>query len=97
LEGLREAANEPGGTSYDVFKGFGRQVMGKTGTAERSGQDDQSWYVAYAPDARRPIVLAVTVEQGGFGAEAAAPAARYMLSEWFGLKKKFVVGASRTR
>jgi penicillin-binding protein 2 len=97
LEGLREAAMEPGGTSADVFRGFGRTIYGKTGTAERPGQGDQSWYVAYVPDRRRPIVLAVTVEQGGFGAEAAAPAARYMLSEWFGLKKKFVVGTSRTR
>ena len=33
----------------------------------------------YVPDQSRPIVIAVTVEQGGFGAEAAAPAARYML------------------
>ncbi len=97
LEGLREAAGTPGGTSADVFKGFGRTVMGKTGTAERPGQGDQSWYVAYAPDARRPIVLAVTVEQGGFGAESAAPAARYMLGQWFGLKKKFVAGQSTTR
>ena len=97
LEGLRRAAGEEGGTSADVFKGFGRLVYGKTGTAERPGQGDQSWYVCYAPDARRPIVLAVTVEQGGFGAEAAAPAARYMLGEWFGLKKKFVAGASTTR
>jgi penicillin-binding protein 2 len=97
LGGLRRAANEPGGTSADVFKGFGREVLGKTGTAERPGQGDQSWYVVYAPDKARPIVLAVTVEQGGFGAEAAAPVARYMLGQWFGLKKKFVSGTSRTR
>ncbi len=96
LDGLRAAAGEPGGTSADVFKGFGREVMGKTGTAERPGQANQSWYVAYAPDPRRPIVVAVTVEQGGYGAEAAAPATRYMLAEWFGLKKSFVKGASKT-
>jgi penicillin-binding protein 2 len=97
LEGLRRAAMEPGGTSADVFKGFGREVFGKTGTAERPGQaDDQSWYVVYAP-APQPIVLAVTVESGGFGAEAAAPVARYMLGQWFNLKKKFVTGSSKTR
>ncbi len=95
-DGLRAAAGEPGGTSADVFKGFGREVMGKTGTAERPGQANQSWYVAYAPDARRPIVTAVTVEQGGYGAEAAAPATRYILAEWFGLKKSFVRGESKT-
>ena len=98
LEGLRRAASAPGGTSADVFAGFPFPVHGKTGTAERPGQADQSWYVAYAEDqGRRKIVVAVTVEQGGFGAEAAAPAARLILSQWFGIKKQLVVGHSRTR
>ena len=52
---------------------------------------DQSWYVAYVAGRRpRPIVVAVTVERGGFGAEAAAPAARLILAQWFGVKKKLV-------
>ncbi len=97
LAGLRKAASEPGGTSADVFAGFPRPVDGKTGTAERPGQREQSWYVAYAPDPVRPIVVAVTVEQGGFGAEAAAPATRLILSQWFGVQKKFVRGSSATR
>jgi penicillin-binding protein 2 len=97
MDGLRLAAGAPGGTSADVFAGFPRTVFGKTGTAERPGQGDQSWYVCYAPDQRRPIVVAVTVEQGGFGAEAAAPAARLMLSQWFGVESKLVRGSSRTR
>jgi penicillin-binding protein 2 len=41
-------------------------------------------------------VIAVTVEQGGFGAETAAPIARLMASKWFGKKLKFVAGSSRT-
>jgi penicillin-binding protein 2 len=97
LDGLRLAASAPGGTSADVFAGFGRPVYGKTGTAERPGQADQSWYICYSPDPRRPIVVAVTVEQGGFGAEAAAPAARLILSQWFGVAKRFVAGSSQTR
>jgi len=97
LDGLRRAASEGGGTSADVFAGFPRRVMGKTGTAERPGQADQSWYVAYAPDRQRPIVVAATVEQGGFGAETAAPAVRLMLSEWFGVEKKLIRGMSATR
>ncbi|MEA2390878.1 MAG: penicillin-binding protein 2, partial [Solirubrobacteraceae bacterium] len=72
-------------------------VFGKTGTAQHVGQADQSWYVAYVPDAQRPIVIAATVERGGFGAQAAAPAVRLMLSQWFHIHKKFVAGASRTR
>jgi len=97
LDGLRLAAGAPGGTSSDVFGGFPRPVYGKTGTAERPGQEDQSWYVAYVPDKRRPIVVAVTVEKGGFGAESAAPAARLILSKWFGVKSELVVGDDRTR
>jgi penicillin-binding protein 2 len=79
-----------------VFAGFPHQVDGKTGTAERPGQADQSWYIAYAPDPVKPIVVAVTVEQGGFGAETAAPIARLVAAQWFGKPKQFVAGASKT-
>jgi penicillin-binding protein 2 len=97
LEGLRLAAGAPGGTSVDVFRGFPKPVYGKTGTAERPNQADQSWYVCYVPDKNRPIVVAVTIEKGGFGAQAAAPAARLILSQWFHVAKKVVQGASHTR
>jgi penicillin-binding protein 2 len=97
LDGLHLAASAPGGTSADVFKGFPKPVYGKTGTAQHTGQADQSWYVAIVPDPVRPIVIAVTVEKGGFGAQAAAPAARLMLSQWFHVKKSFVTGTSHTR
>jgi penicillin-binding protein 2 len=40
----------------------------------------------------------VTVEEGGFGAEAAAPAARLILEKWFGVGGgEFVQGSSATR
>jgi penicillin-binding protein 2 len=101
MEGLRKAAMEPTGTSYDVFKGFagGRlTVYGKTGTAERQGQEDQSWYAAYVPHPSKPIVVAVTIEKGGWGAETAAPAARLILSDWFDLRdREFRKGSSQTR
>jgi len=96
LDGLRAAASGDG-TSGAVFKGFPYPVYGKTGTAQRNGQSDQSWYVCFVLDKRRPIVIAVTVEKGGFGAEAAAPAARWMLSQWLGARKRFVAGTSKTR
>jgi penicillin-binding protein 2 len=42
--------------------------------------------------------LAVTIYQGGFGAAAAAPAAREILSQWFyGNRGKYVAGTSKTR
>jgi penicillin-binding protein 2 len=103
MDGLRLAAGAPGGTSYDVWQGWNQSrfpIYGKTGTAQRNGQQDQSWYICYSYDGsptHRPIVIAVTIEKGGFGAEAAAPAARLIMSQWFGQKGKFVVGHSATR
>ena len=77
-------------------------VYGKTGTAQtfdHGVEYDQSWYVCFVPSwaSSKPILVAVTVEQGGFGAQAAAPAARQILSEWFfGKRGQFVAGKSRT-
>jgi penicillin-binding protein 2 len=97
MDGLLAATSQPGGTSYDVFQNFPRPVYGKTGTAQRGLQDDQSWFVCYSPGPR-PIVVAVTIEKGGFGAEAAAPAARQILSQWYFSKRgALIAGHSRTR
>ncbi len=99
MQGIHEAASQPGGTSADVWSGWNQTehpVFGKTGTAEHAGKEDQSWYLCYIGDPKRPIVLAVTVEQGGFGAETAAPVARLLASQWFGKPKKFVSGTSKT-
>jgi penicillin-binding protein 2 len=95
-EGLHAAAQQSGGTSYDVMGSFPKPVYGKTGTAQFTGRADQSWYVAYVPDPVRPIVVACTVESGGFGAEAAAPAVRLILSQWFGVRKEIISGTSHT-
>jgi penicillin-binding protein 2 len=99
MEGIHEAASQPGGTSADVWTGWDQSqnpVYGKTGTAQHTGQEDQSWYMCYIADPHRPIVIAVTVERGGFGAETAAPIARLMASEWFHKPLKFVAGNSHT-
>lgn len=97
LAGLHEAAQSPSGTSYPTFGSFPLTVYGKTGTAVHSNTEpDQSWYVCYVPDGSRSIVVAVTIEDGGFGAAAAAPAARLILSQWFGIPKKWLAGTSPT-
>jgi penicillin-binding protein 2 len=83
LAGLNDAAQAVGGTSYNVFGGFDVPVAGKTGTAERPPHGDQSWYVALAPYPDPRVVVAVTFEQGGFGADTAAPAAAQILSAYF--------------
>lgn len=83
LEGLHQAAQSPGGTSYAVFGGFPVPVAGKTGTAQRPPNPDQSWYIVMAPYPNPRIVTAVTIEQGGFGVESAAPAALQILEAYF--------------
>jgi penicillin-binding protein 2 len=83
LEGLHEAAQVSGGTSYEVFGGFPVPVAGKTGTAQRPPHADQSWYIVLAPFPNPRIVTAVTFEEGGFGAETAAPAALDILEAYF--------------
>jgi len=101
MEGLRAAAQEPGGTSTDVFAGWdhGRHpVYGKTGTAERQPKADQSWYVAYVPDKERPIVIVATVEEGGFGAATAAPIVCRMLLQYYpDQESSCTPGKSRTQ
>jgi penicillin-binding protein 2 len=83
LEGLHEAAQVSGGTAAGVFGGFPVPVAGKTGTAERPGHADQSWFAVLAPYPDPRIVTIVTIEEGGFGAEAAAPAALKILEAYF--------------
>jgi penicillin-binding protein 2 len=98
--GLHEAASEAGGTSADVFANWPQNrypVYGKTGTAQHLNQPDQAWYVCYVPDPVKPILVVVTVEQGGFGAIGAAPVARQLLSQWFfGKRGQYIPGNSRT-
>ena len=78
------------GTSARVFAKASYTSAGKTGTAQvfsLKGEKyvegrvaerlrDHAWYIAYAPADKPTIALAVLVENGGFGATAAAPIAR---------------------
>jgi penicillin-binding protein 2 len=98
-QGLREAASAPGGTSADVMSNFPEPVYGKTGSAQHNNQNDQAWYACYVPATAtsKPITVVVTVEKGGFGAVAAAPVARQILSQWFfGKLGPYVAGKSTT-
>jgi penicillin-binding protein 2 len=75
-QGLYEAANTSQGTSFAVFNGFNPTVAGKTGTAEAPPLDDHSWYASWAPYDHPKLLVVVQIEHGGFGADAAAPAAK---------------------
>ncbi|HEV8501785.1 MAG TPA: penicillin-binding protein 2 [Casimicrobiaceae bacterium] len=81
------------GTSRAAFVGAAYTSAGKTGTAqvfslkgekytEKNVNErlrDHAWFIAYAPADKPRIALAVLVENGGFGASAAAPIARRVL------------------
>jgi len=79
------------GTSAAAFKGAQYVSAGKTGTAQlfqvkenekyhesqiSERLRDHAWFIAYAPADQPRIAVAVLVENGGFGAQAAAPIAR---------------------
>lgn len=95
MTGLHEATSEEGGTSADVWSGWDQTalpVFGKTGTAERVGQNEQAWYICYIGSQSQPIVIAVTVEEGGYGDVGAAPIARLMAEQYYGKPLKRVAG-----
>jgi penicillin-binding protein 2 len=85
-DGLYSAAHSAGGTSASIFGSFPVQVSGKTGTAEAPPGSDHSWYASWAPSANPRYVVVVLIEHGGFGAQAAAPAAKEIYSALFGVK-----------
>jgi penicillin-binding protein 2 len=97
MQGLHLAATSPGGTSADIFHGYPYPIYGKTGTAERAPNPDQAWYIVYVDAPTKPIVIATTVERGGFGAQTAAPAACLMLNKWLDLHRACTPGSSQTR
>lgn len=92
------------GTAARVFGGAGYVSGGKTGTAQVIGigknekynaaalaehKRDHALYTAFAPVDNPKIVIALIVENAGFGASAAAPIARKAM-DYFFLGKKSV-------
>ncbi|QGZ41126.1 penicillin-binding protein 2 [Pseudoduganella flava] len=88
---------EPGATAYNAFLNAGYTVGGKTGTAQVVGiranekynantlaerLRDNALFTAFAPADKPKIVLAMVVENAGFGGQVAAPIARKVLDYW---------------
>ena len=93
-DGMLGAVYGPGGTAYAVGIGSKYKIAGKTGTAQviaikqnekyhakdvAERNRDHAWFIAYAPAEDPKIAISVLVENGGFGATAAAPIARKVL------------------
>lgn len=85
-QGLQGVVMSSSGTANAAFNGFplGQiPVSGKTGTAEVGVTPGITapfaWFVSYAPSTNPQYVVCVMLEQGGFGAQTAAPIAEHIL------------------
>ncbi len=98
-KGIEAVVNEVGGTAYSSRLEEVR-IAGKTGTAQvvKLKEDDEAdeeeikyrfrdhaLFVGYAPAADPEIAVAIVVEHGGSGSQAAAPVAQKIFSSYFGL------------
>lgn len=75
------------GTAASSFRGFTVDIVGKTGTAENSQGRDHGWFVAYGPFDNPNVVVAVIVENGGYGSQSAVPIGRKILEAAFGFNQ----------
>ena len=80
VEGMRKAVTE--GTCRGLPLP-GIEVCAKTGTVENDHGRDHSACIAFAPMNNPRVAIAVFVENGGWGAKVAVPAARLMLEKFF--------------
>lgn len=95
MEGMRETMRT--GTARAIATSAEYTMAGKTGTAqvfsvaqnqsvsavvENERLRDHSWFIAFAPAENPKIAVAVLVENGGFGASAAAPIARQIFDAY---------------
>ncbi len=79
LQGFEGVISNRTGTAYSDFQGFPASwnLAGKTGTASNeAGEEPNSWFVAFGPNPNPQYVVLAVIDQGGYGADAAAPLVR---------------------
>src|ERR1700752_4653015 len=79
VEGLHEVV-EAGTARAARVEGI--SLCGKTGTAQNPHGDNHSMFAGFAPKDKPKIAIAVIVENGGFGADYAAPIASLMVEKY---------------
>jgi len=87
LKGMWGVVNN-GGTAGSI-KMPGWEIAGKTGTAQvaelgkdTGGNKDHAWFDSFAPASKPEIAVLVLIENSGFGAANAAPAAKAMYESY---------------
>ena len=100
-EALSDVVNGAGGTG-GAARSQMVQIAGKTGTAQvvemKGGyvkteqlayfNRDHAWFVSYAPVDNPQIAIAVLVEHGGHGGDAAAPMAKKVFEKFIEMQKQ---------
>jgi peptidoglycan glycosyltransferase len=79
-----QAVEGPLGRQFTTgAKVSGITTAGKSGTAELGGNGEpHSWFIGFAPAENPTVAIAVLVEQGGHGAEIAAPIAGDLMTRY---------------
>ena len=95
-QAMWSVVNEGGTAAASKLPGI--EFCGKTGTAQVVGADakqrakdksklkNNAWFVGFAPRRNAEIVIAVLVQAGGYGAEAAAPVAKEIVKAYYDKK-----------
>lgn len=84
IDALKGVIYEESEAQASHFVNMKETVAGKTGTAERSGEEPTSWFVAFVPADDPKYVVASCVEQGGFGTDCAMYVVRDILGAIYG-------------
>jgi penicillin-binding protein 2 len=102
-QAMWSVVNEGGTAAASKLPGI--EFCGKTGTAQvisaqgkekatnKSALKNNAWFVGFAPRRNAEIVVAVLVQAGGYGAEAAAPVARDVVKAYYDKKGGTFKGA----
>ena len=87
LQGMKDVADESGGTAYGMFKSLPVSVGAKTGTAEAGQGSNNGVFVAFAPFDDPEIAVAIVVEHAGHGSYT-GEVVRDIMKEYFGVNSQ---------
>lgn len=79
-KGMIGSVTEGSGRFYGNVPGI--NVAGKTGTAQNPHGENHGWFVTYAPVEDPQIVVAVLMENSGFGSISATPVASLLVEQY---------------
>lgn len=96
-QGLHDVIYSTSSSTASHFDNMPEEVAGKSGTGEKSGEDDYAWFIAYAPADKPKYVVAALLEQGGGGSETALFAVRDVLGAIYNVPDSSTSVDSETR